>query len=63
MCRQLGYAGAERFLTSSSFGTVSKNFAYDEVECLGTEASLQDCPHSDTEDCNPQDGAGVVCKL
>jgi hypothetical protein len=36
-------------------------FAFDNVMCIGNESSLNDCPHLDDNDCNFEEGAGVVC--
>ena len=33
----------------------------DDVECVGNEASILDCPHSTQDDCNGEEGAGVFC--
>ena len=34
----------------------------DDVGCIGTEIDIKDCPHSDSVNCNENEGAGVVCK-
>ncbi len=62
-CRQLGFPlGAIRFTRESEFGSVSADFALDNVYCDGNETSLLDCDHLTTrEDCGPSEGAGVVC--
>ena len=61
VCRQLGFKRALRATNASEFGVVSVNFAYDDVECQGTELRLDDCRHDDKENCNEKEGAGVVC--
>ena len=33
----------------------------DEVKCLGTEETLEDCPHNTEDDCEGKEGAGVIC--
>merc|ERR1712037_367354 len=33
----------------------------DDVRCRGNEASLLDCPHNTKDDCNSDEGAGVIC--
>ena len=45
----------------SHFGFVPTLFAFDNVKCIGNETSLNDCPHLDDNDCNFEEGAGVVC--
>jgi hypothetical protein len=42
---------------------VPNHFSYDEVACLGTESSVDECPHEDHDDCYPNEGAGVVCAV
>ncbi len=37
------------------------DFSYDDVECLGSESTLDECSHGDTENCQPEEGAGVRC--
>ena len=62
MCRQLGFADAIEATKLSEFGTVPADFAYDQVFCSGDEATLDQCIHKDTEDCNVNEGAGVRCQ-
>lgn len=61
VCKQLGFSGALNFTVRSHFGYVPTLFALDNVNCVGNEASLNDCPHVDDNDCNFEEGAGVVC--
>jgi len=62
ICRQLGYAqGAQQVFGNSYFGLVPEVFAYDNVKCNGSEASLDACNHLNFDDCGPNEGAGVVC--
>ena len=63
VCRQLGFHGASRATKESRYGTVSANFAMDNVGCSGTELKLLDCPHSKQDDCGASEGAGVACDL
>jgi hypothetical protein len=63
VCRQLGFHGAARATKESRYGTVSSNFAMDNVGCSGAEAKLLDCPHNKQDDCGAAEGAGVVCDL
>ena len=37
------------------------DFILDNVGCDGTENSLFNCTHATREDCDPNEGAGVVC--
>ena len=45
----------------SRFGKVSANFTVDEIKCKGTEETLDDCPYRTIEDCDENEGAGVIC--
>ncbi len=53
---------ALRQTTDSKFGAVQNDFSYDNVNCIGTETSLHNCPHSNSHNCNGGEGAGVVCQ-
>ncbi len=61
VCRELGFIGAVSATTNSHFGDVSGSFTYDDVQCDGTENSLDDCVHSYYINCQGQKGAGVIC--
>ncbi len=62
VCRQLGFTdGAISAPCCSPNGQVPTSFSYDEVRCGGIEATLDSCPHQNTHDCGPSEGAGVVC--
>jgi len=62
VCKQLGYpAGAASVECCSSRGRVSTNFAYDNVKCTGTEATLDACPHANAHDCGSNEGVWIVC--
>ena len=61
VCKQLGYTRAASVFNGSHFGKVDSNFAYDDVSCSGFESNLEDCEHSNTNNCEPGEGAGVIC--
>jgi len=61
VCRQLGFRGALEGKYESYFGEVEDNFILDDVHCVGDEADIRDCPHSDSENCGTMEGAGVIC--
>ena len=62
MCKQLGYAGgASSVKCCSSSGPVPTNFSYDNVQCKGTETSLNNCPHLNTHDCGASEGLWISC--
>ena len=61
VCKQLGYSRSIASFSVSTFGLVSNDFSYDDVNCTGTEPTLDDCPHINSEDCSSGEGAGVEC--
>ena len=61
MCRQLGYLRVSQVTIGSLFGSVSSDFSYDGVQCYGFESNLDDCAHSNTDNCDSFEGAGVIC--
>lgn len=54
--------GALSVQCCSAYGTVPLPFSYDDVKCIGTEATLNDCPHANAANCLAREGAGVVCR-
>ena len=68
VCKQLGFASVVKFTRYSKFGRVNNLFRMREVNCLGTERLLADCPHKKDGSCSrlgSMDGsnmaAGVIC--
>ncbi len=61
MCQQLGFSNATRAYSGSFFGPVPQPFSYDNVQCVGDEESLDQCPNSSPVNCNSSTGAGVIC--
>ena len=61
VCKQLGFTGALAVHGESFYGYVSADFSYDDITCDGTESTLDDCIHANTENCGPNEGAGVEC--
>ena len=57
----LGYSTGVHTI-HSRFGSVPATFSMDDVQCLGTEASILDCPHLTEDNCDTDEGAGVICK-
>ena len=60
-CKSLGFETAVNHTKISAFGPVPDDFIMDDVSCAGTEPSLLDCEHKDTDDCETTEGAGVIC--
>ncbi len=62
VCRQLGFPnGAASAPCCSAYGQAPTNFSYDDVGCIGTETTLDACPHLNIHNCGSTEGAGVVC--
>ena len=45
----------------SEYGSVPEVFAMDDVKCTGSEKSLLDCSYTTSDNCGPNEGAGVIC--
>ncbi len=63
VCQQLGYKDATSFTSGSHFGPVPEPFSYTDVQCSGDEESLDKCSLSNSINCNPNKGAGVICTM
>ena len=70
ICRMLGFPSAIRVLSFSSayswYGIAPSgdNFVLDNLECIGNETSVFDCPHNGkgVHNCEGDEWAGVTCK-
>ena len=58
--RQLGYSDGSA-TRNSQFGSVSRDFAMDEVSCSSSDYYLQDCSYFTDDNCGADEGAGVYC--
>ncbi|XP_072051705.1 scavenger receptor cysteine-rich domain-containing protein DMBT1-like [Amphiura filiformis] len=61
-CRQLGFPSAISAHGSAVFGRSSGPILLDDLECLGDEASLQECSSADSHNCGHSEDAGVICQ-
>ncbi|XP_078660617.1 neurotrypsin-like isoform X3 [Branchiostoma floridae x Branchiostoma belcheri] len=63
VCRQLGYTGRALARTGAYFGRGEGIIQLDNVDCVGTEDSLEQCSHPawQAHDCSHKEDAGVVC--
>uniref|UniRef100_A0A2K6Q1G6 Galectin 3 binding protein n=1 Tax=Rhinopithecus roxellana TaxID=61622 RepID=A0A2K6Q1G6_RHIRO len=63
VCRALGFENATQALGRAAFGQGSGPIMLDEVQCMGTEASLADCKSLGwlKSNCRHERDAGVVC--
>merc|ERR1711892_1598756 len=60
VCRQLGFSNGTS-TRNSFFGRVPDQFAMDGVHCYGSEATIQECQYSTSDNCGFSEGAGVKC--
>jgi len=62
VCKELGFSGGYR-TKESYFGKVdlTTQSGLDDVDCSGHESSLVNCPHESYDNCEDDEGAGVVC--
>ena len=60
-CRMLGYERALEASGASLYGDWCKGSVISNVECSGSEQSLEDCRYSTFHLCSSHDAAGVVC--
>ncbi|KAI5739459.1 hypothetical protein M8J77_019547 [Diaphorina citri] len=70
ICRELGFKmGAAETYTYTQSSTVNGSdplpILMDDVECIGNETSLKDCPFNGwgIHDCSPEEVAGVTCSI
>ena len=63
VCRQLGYALAISAPHLARFGPGRDIIWLDNVNCLGNESSIDECPHPGwaIHNCNHREDASVVC--
>ena len=63
VCRMLGYSQYGAIATSrSTYGSVVDDFIMDDVNCAGTEGTLEDCSYNPIDNCGSSEGAGVICR-
>ncbi|XP_050394148.2 uncharacterized protein LOC126812030 isoform X2 [Patella vulgata] len=65
-CRQLGFKqGALSAIGKAYYGIPAENtdILMDNVNCKGSESTLQSCPYTTVHDCSKSEAASVVCKV
>ena len=64
VCRMLGFSSnGARAVSRSAYGYVVDNFIMDDVNCAGTEETLDDCRYNSRDNCSRREGAGVICRI
>ena len=63
VCRSLGFTGGAEALSEATFGEGTGGILLDNVFCIGTELSLNDCGYNGwgSHDCDHSNDAGVRC--
>ena len=63
VCNQLGFLGAMEAVSRAGFGQGSGPIQLDNVQCVGNENSLADCPANPIgiHNCGHSEDAGVRC--
>ena len=63
VCRQLGYGPAVVARVNAFYGWGSGQIWLDDVNCIGTELTIENCSHNGlvNENCLHSDDAGVQC--
>ena len=64
VCRQLGYKRASQVFARATFGRGSGDIWLDNVQCIGSELSLDRCPNNGwgNHNCRHTEDAGVRCE-
>ena len=63
VCKQLGFQRSDRVVYNAYFGRGTGQIWIDQLNCQGTEASINECRHNGwgIHDCEHKEDAGVFC--
>ncbi|XP_071498165.1 scavenger receptor cysteine-rich domain-containing protein DMBT1-like [Diadema antillarum] len=62
VCRELGLGPAKAVVTTGGYRQTYSSILFDEVQCVGNESSIFDCPRSPSiHDCTHAEDAGASC--
>ena len=63
VCRQLGFGSVVAVRKQAYYGQGSGQVWLDELNCVGTELTIKDCPHNEWgyQDCFHGEDAGIEC--
>ncbi|XP_028996325.1 deleted in malignant brain tumors 1 protein-like isoform X2 [Betta splendens] len=63
VCRQMNCGNPVAVKDQAHFGTGQDQMWLDDIDCIGNESSLTDCPHGGLgqHDCDHSEDAGVIC--
>ena len=64
ICRMLNYTGILAAPISSAYGEGHEEILLDDLDCVGNESSIEDCPHRGwwSHNCFSDEIAGVICQ-
>ena len=65
VCSELGFSGRSEAVSLAPFGQGNGTILMDNVQCSGSEASLEQCSHNGwgSNNCNHREDVGVRCGL
>ncbi|CAF3585797.1 unnamed protein product, partial [Didymodactylos carnosus] len=63
VCRELGFAGIQRYTRNSHYGDMKLSIWLDDVSCNGNEKTLTNCTHRPwgEHDCSRHQAVGIEC--
>ena len=64
ICRMLNYSGVLAAPMYGPYGGGSGKILFDNLDCVGNESNVEDCPHNGlgVHNCIHDEDAGVICQ-